>query len=257
MEEAMNKIISICLVVLFLSLSVCNSSVNKNMDLFLEDEIVTAQKIIHSSKQDFYYAKSVDELLSWIKIADINENYNIFEHFLNVATKHGSILTVDTKNNGFILDTILVQNDKEYMVYYFLDENDNDNAIYVIINLSIWETSENQGKSIDKSLARANFKSEMTIANIELNNMFIDAPQYIEKNVKINGENIPLYYYNGQDSIDIENNEIRTMFTTAKFEIGNAQVSIKFHGAYPNGLFYEKWDDKYLDFFEFNEINIK
>lgn len=259
----MNKVLY-TIACMFLSVSICACTVPEanpgtqseqitNTDKTPKNISESAQGPRHQAMPQFYYAKSVDELLNWIRTADVNGDDYARAHFLGVARQFDQILTVDAQNSGYTLDKITVHPDNEYMHYHFIDENDKNNAIYINIKLPV---SNGATQFSAKAVAQENFKTEIEADSEQLNSLYEDAPQYEQSAVTIEGEQMPLYYYDGRDCVQKDDEELGLLFTTAKFDTGEAQVTISLHGTYPNGLFYEKWDDRYFDLFHFNTVDI-
>jgi hypothetical protein len=216
MKKTLLIIVSLILVVILLT--ACNRNSNEET----------------ADGPQFRRNENVNALLDWIRTADDNDPRRIF---LETVRDMGSIITVGS--NEYTLEEITIHPGFDNKSYQFVN---GDNMILVIINPT----------GIDRTMPERPFD----IAYVT--DLYVDVVDAVIRETKatVNGQEIPLYYFNGGDFFLRSFNDTRLVNTRAFFEINGVQFQIVLHGFYPNGLFYEEWDNKYLDLFYFEVIEL-
>ena len=188
---------------------------------------------------DFFTAKSVAELIDWIKNADES---GIGEHFLNYAWTKKEILVVESVNKTYEMVSLIVDPNYEYMIYTF---KQNNNYIDITVNLSD-SMKEHRAYSRDESLSKvmANYNERLkeTYKNF----------QYKKGEAIVLGIKTNIYYNDGAYYEKIDG-EKKLISPGAFFEIKDTEVEMVLYV----DLKEEKWDNKYLELFKFKMIKLK
>ena len=163
----------------------------------------TSSTPAQGSMPPFYYAKSVDELIQWIKTAPDDD---FRKHFLSVARQFDSILTVNTKQDGYVLKEIVVHPDHEYMVYHFFDKKNKNDIISIGVSLS----RNNVSLSVNR------LKDEYSYENVP----------FKESVATIQGEKVPLIYHD-EGEYTLKGSEKKgSVWAGARLKIAESEVSV-------------------------------
>jgi hypothetical protein len=150
----------------------------------------------------FYTAESVDDLLHWIRTANIRRDPRSL--FLETAREAGSIITVSSSE--YELEAIRVWPDYDSKQYAFTSGSDN------IINVAISPTGidpANPNRPLDKNQIHSLVGLYEDFPDIQIN----------ETRAAINGQETTIYYINGGDFFPTNLGETRFVGTRAFFEI--------------------------------------
>lgn len=187
----------------------------------------------------FFFAKNTDELLNWIKNAD---NDDVRKHFLDVARQKNKIIIIELKNNKYILQSIKVHPNHEYMTYTFRNDL---KYIDVTINLSNSMKMQMVESSFDDSI-----ENVVLQYNKKLKNDYKDFKLEKDK-VKILGNKINLFYNDG-GYYTKNNGQLKLIAPSAFFEFESTEIKINLYGT----LKTKRWNNNYIDLFNFKIIEL-
>lgn len=199
----------------------------------------TKNKNLNNISIPFFHAKNIGELVEWIKSADNNDPR---KHFLNVVHQRKAILVVKSKDKEYKLQSIIVHPDNEYMSYTFKKDSD---YIGIVINLS--DSMKQQMSSLKKEVSISKAVSKY---NEELSSIYKNL-KLKEKKVKISNQIISIFYNDGKFYEKIDGN-LKLVAPSAFFEINDVEIRMNLYGR----LKEEKWDDKYLELFKFESVQL-
>lgn len=181
----------------------------------------------------------MDDLVTWIKNAD---NSDERKHFLEYARKKKKILVAESKNNGYKLKSIMVPPDYEYMTYTF-----SKGEKYISININLSDSMKQQMSAYEKNNT---IEKVMSYYNKELKKTYKDF-QYKKDEFEILNKKVPIYYNDGK-YYEKQNGETRLISPGAFFEIEDIEVRMTLYAE----LKEQKWNNKYLNLFEFKVIEL-
>lgn len=199
----------------------------------------TKNKNLNNISIPFFHAKNIGELVEWIKSADNNDPR---KHFLNVVHQRKAILVVKSKDKEYKLQSIIVHPDNEYMSYTFKKDSD---YIGIVINLS--DSMKQQMSSLKKEVSISKAVSKY---NEELSSIYKNL-KLKEKKVKILNQKISIFYNDGKFYEKIDGN-LKLVAPSAFFELNDVEIRMNLYGR----LKEEKWDDKYLELFKFESVQL-
>lgn len=208
------------------------------------EQIYTSTNVESSSADKvsipFFQTSNVEGLLAWISNAEEEDSC---KHFLDVVRKKEEILVVEAKNKEFELESITVHPNYEYMTYTFKKDK---NYICIIINLS--DSMKKQMIDLENKKDIGDVISEY---NKKLKNTYKDF-QYCKGSAIIGKTKFDIFYNDGGYYEKI-NGEKVLISPGAFLEINGIEVEIALYA----NLKDVKWDNKYLDLFNFKMIKMK
>ena len=166
----------------------------------------------------------------------------LFSNLNNKKYEGKKLLVVDAKDKEYKLESISVHPDHEYMSYTFIKEN---NYISITINLT---DSMKQQMSISKK--RMSINKAVSEYNKELEHTYKDF-QLKKGKTKILGSDITIFYNDGKYYEKL-NGKLKLIAPSAFFEIKGIEVKMNLYV----DLKEKKWDNKYLDLFNFKFIEL-
>lgn len=187
---------------------------------------------------NFSYFKSNEELIQWIKNADDNDSC---KNFLEYARTKNELLIIESNNHQYKLNSITINPKYEYLTYEFINGK---KYIYIVVNLSdtIMKNMDNNAMTMEEAIDTYNdylsFKYHSTL-------------QYKKDGITIFNEQIPIYSIDGGYYVN-SYGESKLIGTEALFEVKNFEVKIMLRVE----LTEEKWDNQYLDLFDFKLITL-